>query len=689
MKLPPLSRNLWKYVFWGLIVVFAGIFAMIGPDIGYTDEWIDGRNGEYSLKYFTEGDTTFVDYSKYAKEGYVPHPLRYYGVGVEIIPPLVAKLIPAAERYEFEIRHCLCAIHTLLLILFCGLIGRYLRGYPLGCLIMISVFLTPHIFGYSMIAAKDMPVAMGFVMALYGMIRFLTRLPKFHFWDLFFIATGIAVAMSVRVNGLLGCFYLFVGAMLTILLRKDIRQQLFTKPYTLLWKCLGACLTVCVIGVGIGLCFYPNTFYMGPVQHLRDAFSLVSHFPQRIPLLYNGRLTDSLHLPDHYLLNHIAYTMPLFVYVGLFLCLACAVRVWKKYDKVALLLILFTIVFPVAFVIITDAHIYQGWRHITFFYPGVGILVGIGYYEVFTLLKKKWAQIVYAVLVVAVFSPTVVWLFNNYKYAYSFYNKLIEPYTNYDFESSETACVCAFRWLLKNELADNKDSVMITTKNGNVTYYQQLKQYPNIHVVTNGLRGYSDVDCDYTIVHMTFIPKKVLRTFFPPKGTIHVETLDGKPVCAVVKRNKLDIHGVQEMKRGNYAEGMRLLDSAYQYDPNNFTIWWWMGFGYYLSGEYQKAVQFFDKELALWPSPYHIVPSHMYKGASLFYLKRYSEAIRTLGAVEGNCGNDKPFVFTFLGLSHYNNQDYAKAIPYLQYAVRYYPHLNSMLADCRNKTSAK
>ncbi|MDE6630801.1 MAG: tetratricopeptide repeat protein, partial [Bacteroidales bacterium] len=371
--------------------------------------------------------------------------------------------------------------------------------------------------------------------------------------------------------------------------------------------------------------------------------------------------------------------------IGLLLCILCVPRLWKKYDRVVLLLLLFSVVFPIVYVVKTNANIYEGWRHLTFIYPAIGIFVGMGYYEISTLFRKNWEKICYACIVASIFSPSVIWMCKNYKYSFSFYNKLIDPYTNYDIDLSETACVCAFKWLMSNELADNKDSVMISTHNENVEHYQKLKQIHNIHLETVGVRGFSDIDCDYSIVHIVFLPKKVMRNFFPPQGTIHVETHNGKPICAVVKRNKLDIHGVQEIRKGNYAEGLSLLDSAYRYDPNNFTIWWWMGLGYYSTGDYQKAIQFFDQVLNFWPSPYQVISGTIYKGASFFYLNRYSEAIQTLATVERNCEEDKPFVFAFMGMSHYHNKDYAKAIPYLQYAVQYYPSLNSMLADCRNR----
>lgn len=121
-----------RYVFWGLLVVFAGIYALVAPKIGCTDEWRDGINGKYALKYYMESDTTFLDFPQYSQEEHMPYTMKYYGMGVEIIPPLIAEFIPAAEKYEYEIRHWLCAFSTLLLILFCGLIGKYLKDCKLG-----------------------------------------------------------------------------------------------------------------------------------------------------------------------------------------------------------------------------------------------------------------------------------------------------------------------------------------------------------------------------------------------------------------------------------------------------------------------------------------------------------------------------------------------------------------------------
>ncbi|MDR0566562.1 MAG: tetratricopeptide repeat protein, partial [Prevotellaceae bacterium] len=149
------------------------------------------------------------------------------------------------------------------------------------------------------------------------------------------------------------------------------------------------------------------------------------------------------------------------------------------------------------------------------------------------------------------------------------------------------------------------------------------------------------------------------------------------------KKNKLDSRGIQAVREGRTAEGMKLLEEAGAYDPKNFGVWFWMGYGYFQQQKYDKAIRFLEAYLNLWPHNEHIGFSKMYIGASQVNLKQTDAGIKTLTEAarlvedEGN----KKFVDANLGVAYFNKQDYAKAVEHLKNAADSYPHLNALIAQ--------
>lgn len=686
----------WKYVFFGLAVVVFACMAFTATKVGSTgDEFLDDLNGQYALAYYTEGDTTFVNYDSVPVLQSLSHILKYYGTGFEIVVPFAVKYLHLPDANCFLYRHLLCALYGFLLFLFTAFITRRItRSWLAATFSLLLISLTPVVFGLSFIASKDIPFATGFAIANYAFLRIFDHLPKFRISDILLSILGIAMAVSIRVGGMMLVMFLVVLFAIAIVADSQKRKMLFTKPFTTLWKSLGVGTLIVVAGSLIGLCFYPNFFYEGPIDHVKNALTLVSKFPQRIPMLWEGRIEDSLNLPDHYLVISFLYTVPLFVFGAFSLFFVNIVREWKKYDRTAILYLLFTFIFPFGYVIGSKANVYDGWRHETFAYSGLIVLAAIGLYETTTWFYNKqfhrtWQHLFPALFLLCCI-PTLTWMVKNYKYNYSYYNVLAgDPYLKYDMDYYETAGPILFEWLVKNELKDNHDSIFVSTKNGNVMHLQKHKQYPNIKVEEAAFKSYASTDADYTIISLQFLPKQIIKKYFPPKGTIRTEDIDGHPVAALVKRNKLDSKGIKLVQQGKTKEGLVLLDSAYRYDPDNFGLWFWMGLAYYQEREYEKSIEFFTKDLNM---EFNLTEEkralgYMYNGSSLYELKRYEEAITVLKNAETYCVDQKnmPFIKANMGLAYFADKKYAEAIPYLKECVSAYPFLVDYLNVCNAK----
>lgn len=681
-----------RIVFYCIALVLFAVLMSIAPQVGITgDEPLDAANGKYCLEYYTHGDTSFADYSKVPAVK-IPH-MKYYGVGFEILPAFIVKYWGMGTQ-EYLIRHLLNAIFGFLFMLFAGLIAKEVKNWRLACITLLVMGISPIVFGLSFFDSKDIPMAAGFAIAIYAFFRIYKTLPKFNKMDVMWAVFGIALAVSIRVGGLLLPFYFGVGGLLCLYFRPDLRNLFVRKEYAVCGRIFGIGILIIVAGCLLGFCAYPNFFYEGPVGHIKHAFQLVKEFKQQIPMLYKGEIITSLNLPPFYLWKSYLITIPFFAWLGVILFLFHFPRIWNSYNKVCVIFLLFTLVFPPLYIGLGDSNIYNGWRHTLFIFSSFAAISAVGMYETYESLHRKSWKKIYLVVMLTVTLPTVFWMCRNYKYCYSYYNPLIaEPYLNYDMDYYETACVNSFEWLMKNVVSKSDSLVRVGAKNISVVAYQNARRYKNVDVKLCAFRGYAESDFDYQILSLQFIPAKVLKTFFPPKGTIHVETIEGKPVCAVVKKeNHYDADGIRSVRLGKIEEGMDLLEKSYRYNPANFGIWFWMGYGYYYQKKYKKSIELLGKYVYFWPSSgEQIEIAFIFSGLSFLQLKLFDQAIQTLKQAERmtKSPENQLLIYANLGRAYYYEQNYKAALPYLKQSVQKYPDLKEILYDCSLKSGDK
>lgn len=678
-----IEQKKWKYLFFGASFITLVLLLIVSTRVGVTgDEYLDGLNGEYSLKYYTEHDTTFADYSQVEELKPFPH-LKYYGSGFEILPAIATHYLHLPEAHIYTFRHLLCAFYGFLLIFFTALTMMIITDTYSGAILTLAVMaLTPTIFGLSFFATKDIPFAAGFAIANFAFLSIFKNLPKFKIFHVFLAILGTAIAVSIRIGGLMLALYLLILFILTILFDKEKRNTIFARPYTTLYKSLCVGVGIILLGSLIGLSFYPNFFYEGPIDHIKNALTVVSKFPQRIPMLFDGKSISSLEMPENYLIRSFLYTIPIPILCGILLFFISFVFVFKKYNKAGVLYAICTFLIPVCTILILKSNIYNGWRHVTFAYSGLAIVAALGLYEFIQWFSKQkfykiW-RFAAPIILISAFIPTIVWMVKNDRYIYAYYNTIAgDPYLRFDQDYYETSVTTLLEWLVNNEIKDRTDTVHISVKNHNGVDYQEKKKFDKITVETKSLKSFAETETDYSILTIHFMQKKFIKDFFPPKGTIKVETIDGKPIAAVVKRNKLDSEGIRLLIDNKYEEGMKLMDSAYKYDPNNFGLYFWMGYGYFNLKEYEKSIEFFKKSEFYDLNQDQLSTAKMYTGVSQYELNQYDEAVKNLLFAEriNNNSNTQSYIQAHIGLSYSKNKQYKEAIPYLEKATGTYPFL--------------
>ncbi|HEX2974505.1 MAG TPA: tetratricopeptide repeat protein [Bacteroidales bacterium] len=130
-----------------------------------------------------------------------------------------------------------------------------------------------------------------------------------------------------------------------------------------------------------------------------------------------------------------------------------------------------------------------------------------------------------------------------------------------------------------------------------------FRNYPGVHASWMRWEERSMEKWDYTIVVNRYIPPSQLKNgLWPPGNAIHIINVDGKPICAVLKRNSgYDLAGYEALQRGSYTEAADYFSKAVKEDDTDEMIFYNFAAALYKSGNKAKADSMLEKSLELNP----------------------------------------------------------------------------------------
>ena len=205
--LRPSGRVQRDMVFRFLMVLFACFAFVFMPyisrDYGVTgDEFVDHRHAGYVLDYFAKGDKAALNQPQTA--------LHLYGNTVQVITAAICRWFDVENYYE--LRHFFGGLVGAVGVLAVGLLGLRWGGGLCGLLAVLMMFFTPRFFGHSMNNLKDVPFAVGYVLALFYTVRLFDYFPAVRLRHLVGLVLGIALALGTRSGGLILYPMLFMYA---------------------------------------------------------------------------------------------------------------------------------------------------------------------------------------------------------------------------------------------------------------------------------------------------------------------------------------------------------------------------------------------------------------------------------------------------------------------------------------------
>jgi hypothetical protein len=379
--------GLYRWASAGLFFFIAGIICFIFQDFGVTwDEPYLNQYGHLVVRYYS---SLFEDKSVLTFLN-----LYLYGGLFDSIAAVLQKLSPFGH---FETRHFLNA-----LVGFLGIIGTWklaniLAGNRAAFLAALMLFLVPSYFGHMFNNPKDIPFAAGYVWSLYYLFSSLRYLPRIPNGLILKLGVAIGLTLGVRVGGLilLGYFALAASAYCAFPDWFSSQSSRINRPMNWLKPLIKSLTGVIVIAYILMLIFWPWG-QQSPLANPLKAMLLISNFDWDGYVLLGGEYVKSTSLPVTYLPLYFLFKMPELVLVSL--GIGVVIGAWflinrklegQKLKVVTYLILMFSIFFPLFYVILKKSVIYDGIRHFLFIVPLLCVICGITLNKMAYVIEQK------------------------------------------------------------------------------------------------------------------------------------------------------------------------------------------------------------------------------------------------------------------------------------------------------------
>lgn len=533
-----------KILFFSFIAVFIAMTVM-SFSYGLSGDEVDmNEYGKTILKYFTSfgsdqsvfrtsDELNAAKVYNYNRDGVI----QYYGGLFDFICAIVNKISPLDE---YVTRHILNAWAGFLAIFFAAKITRRILGEQAAIITVWLMFLSPFFLGHAMNNPKDIPFAATYIMAIYFIIHLFDKMPKPSKKDYLWAILAIGATINVRVGGILLIPYLAVFAGIIFIVKKYFQKESvslfsYAKPVVI----TGA------LGYLAGSLLWPYGL-QNPFSNPLTALSEMSNFKVNVRQLYEGAKVFSGELPVSFLPKSFIITNSFAVLSGLALMLVFLWGFRKNRNAAILYFVFFTAFFPLAYIIYSKSNVYHAWRHVLFIFPSMMVLVGFGWQSIIQFFDKMKIKLVgFALLFFLILEPAYFIAFS-FPNTITYHNQLVGgakgAYGNYEVDYYYNSLKQCADWFKKNELPKykNTDTVVVLSNAAHLlTHY-----FPDNKNVKVDYIRYTERNSkywDYVIFHIALIPAEDIKSgAWLPASTVYKAEIQGKTLCAVIKRPSYD-----------------------------------------------------------------------------------------------------------------------------------------------------
>ncbi len=628
-----------RRIFWLSSAIILILMILIGLGTGFNaDDYFQNHYSELLVDYYTTfgKDTAAV----YVEKGR----MHFYGGFFDTITGLVNSALGYTEmdRAYHNVRHVFNALLGFLCMLFTALLAREIAGWRAAILTLVFMFLSPRFLGHTSMNPKDIPFAAGFAIAMYYLTKSLQGMPRPKWGHLFGLASGIGIALGVRSGGLLLFGYVGLFAGLDFLFKNGWKG--LTTKTSLVGRYAAYFLGVGLVGYLLGILFWPAAL-ADPVNYPLYSLREFSKFSIGIKVLFMGERIMSTSLPWYYPIVWMLKTNPFFILVGFFGSFLFIRNLFKRYQPLPVLLAYFAAVFPVAYIIINESYLYDGWRHLLFIFPGVAIVAALFWLELEKRFPPRSAgrYAVYGVLGLLLLE-SLIFIIRNPRYPYVYFNLIgggiKGAYGYYETDYWGVSMQRAVDWLEKEgKISKNMQDTVVIGSNFQYNVDRYARNYfdgkVRVKYVRTGDRY--DQDWDYGIFGSRHLDGGLLRSDAWPNGRAMGEiTANGVPLVAIEDGSEKAIFKAEaataagrweeaiqfyqqetqrypkndvawlglanaQMNRGRFREAIDAGQRVLQLAPDNVYAYYYIGLAYYQSGNLAEASQYFTEAVAIDP----------------------------------------------------------------------------------------
>lgn len=588
-----------------MLFVLSACFALvfmpcISQDYGVSgDEFVDHQHAGYVLDYFANGDKAALNQPKTA--------LHLYGNAVQVVTAAICRWFEVEDYYE--LRHFVCGLVGATGVLAAGLLGLRWGGGLGGLLTLWLMFFTPRFFGHSMNNLKDVPFAVGYILALFYTVRLFDCFPAVRLRHLAGLILGIALTLGTRSGGLILYPMLFMYAGLYYISECGIREfYKFGKYRWLFGHILQLLIVVLVASYLLAILLWPYAL-VNPLGNVLASLTKFTNYNVGLRTIFDGEQMMSNMLPWKYAPKYLCIGMPIVTLFGfLGWCIYAVVR-RKEFSFLGFFL-WFSVVFPVFWVIYKNSNLYGGIRHLLFVMPPMVVIAGHFWCEMIHTARRAGKAV--AVLVVVVFiglaALPVGHYWRNHPNEYVYFNEfkggLKGAYGDYETDYYFNSLKETADWFRVNvlpELPKGRQTIIVTQATEPVKYY--FRKDTNIRVIYSRFYEKHAKDWDYALFGNVYISRLQLKQgLFPPEGTLYTASVDGFPMSYVSKRvTKQELEGFRLEREKHYEEALQVFETYVAGYPNTEEVWSRMGKLYYMIGRLPEAKIALDCALALYP----------------------------------------------------------------------------------------
>ncbi len=531
------------------------------------DEDIHLKYGDRIINFFT----SFGEDKSYMDK--VRGPDYAYNFTFDAVIELFIRLTGYDDPHQ--LRHIFNGGIGWLIALFSAFLAKRYFGWPAAIMAFIFLLISPRFLGHSFNNPKDIPFAFGYILGLYSIFRFCDALPKPTWKQAIEVGLAIGLCLNFRIGGLLLIPYFGLFVMFRILSRRGMKA--FNTKYLqeyghIFLKGLGACIIAYILMV----IFWPFALE-APLSNPLKSLEIMSDFAIGIRQLFEGSNVTSTALPSNYIYKWMFMTIPMVVLVGLVILPFTFFRHRTKKRGFVLACLGFAVVFPIVYAIMGDSNVYGAWRHFIFVYPPLVILSATGYRYLNKSLEQINPNLQYATFgVIGLLCIHPVWhIVKNHPVEYVYFNELSggidNAYGNYEMDYYMHSIQPAIAWMEQEGIINDTDEIKIVSNHMySVQYYTRNRE----NVKAGYTRYYErlNTEWDYGVYVNTYIDRaELINNQFPPSGTIHTIDVNGKPMCAIVKRPSKASNGYSsDLKENNPQQAKNKLRAYYNVDQNNF-----------------------------------------------------------------------------------------------------------------------